>query len=328
MKAITDLSFPTVFKAEADDYISYKRSLGFKFSTDDQRKLLYMLNFIYNHNNNDVCHLTKEVVDSFLEQSNKNKPRTLHANQSFIRQYCLYLQLNGYDTYVFPDKLIQCPKDFIPYIFTKEEIYQIFDISDQIGPNKNKFINTPYIYPAVFRLLYACGTRVGETLSLKINDVNLDLGTITLRNGKNNVSRVLPLSTSLTNYLIAYDHKVDRSDNNPFFFPARNGESYSPTTIRNTFRKILKQAGIRPLSNGNFPRVHDLRHTYAVHALEHSINLGMDPYCSLPALSTYMGHKGIESTEYYLRLTKHYFINVLNYTKEQADIIFPEVTSK
>ena len=62
-----------------------------------------------------------------------------------------------------------------------------------------------------------------------------------------------------------------------------------------------------------------------VHALEFSISKGMDPYCSLPALSTYMGHKGIESTEYYLRLTKQYFVNVLNYTQEQADTIFPEV---
>ena len=59
--------------------------------------------------------------------------------------------------------------------------------------------------------------------------------------------------------------------------------------------------------------------------IEFSISKGMDPYCSLPALSTYMGHKGIESTEYYLRLTKQYFVNVLNYTQEQADTIFPEV---
>lgn len=325
MKTTTDFIFPDTFKAEAEEYISYKRSLGFSFSIDDQRKLSYMLNYIYIHNHNDVTHLTKEVVDSFLSQSNGSRPRTLHANQSFIRQYGLYLQLNGYDSYVYPDKLLQCPKDFVPYIFTKEEIHRIFMFADQIGPNKNKFINTPFIYPAVFRLLYACGTRVGETLSLKTNDVDLEEGIITLYNGKNKISRMIPMADSLTKYLRMYDHRVDRTDDNPFFFPARHGEHYSPTTIRNTFRKILQQAGIRQLSNGNYPRVHDLRHTYAVHALELSISKGMDPYCSLPALSTYMGHKGIESTEYYLRLTRQYFINVLNYTQEQANTIFPEV---
>lgn len=133
---------------------------------------------------------------------------------------------------------------------------------------------------------------------------------------------MIPMSDSLTKYLRMYNHRVDRTDGNPFFFPARHGEHYSPTTIRNTFRKILQQAGIRKLSSGSYPRIHDLRHTYAVHALELSISKGMDPYCSLPALSTYMGHKGIESTEYYLRLTKQYFVNVLNYTQEQADTIF------
>lgn len=325
MKTTTDFIFPDTFKAEAEEYISYKRSLGFSFSIDDQRKLSYMLNYIYIHNHNDVTHLTKEVVDLFLSQSNGSKPRTLHANQSFIRQYGLYLQLNGYDSYVYPDKLIQCPKDFVPYIFTKEEIHRIFMFADQIGPNKNKFINTPFIYPAVFRLLYACGTRVGETLSLKTNDVDLEEGIITLYNGKNKIPRMIPMSDSLTKYLRMYNHRVDRTDDNPFFFPARHGEHYSPTTIRNTFRKIFQQAGIRQLSNGNYPRIHDLRHTYAVHALELSISKGMDPYCSLPALSTYMGHKGIESTEYYLRLTRQYFINVLNYTQEQANTIFPEV---
>ena len=132
------------------------------------------------------------------------------------------------------------------------------------------------------------------------------------------------MSDSLTSYLTKYTAKVDRTENN-YFFPSLHGECYSPITIRNTFRKLLLQAGIPVLSTGKYPRIHDLRHTFAVHALEQSIERGLDPYCSLPALSTYMGHKGIESTEYYLRLTKHYFINTLNYTKAQADIIFPEV---
>ena len=96
-------------------------------------------------------------------------------------------------------------------------------------------------------------------------------------------------------------------------------EPYKKTDLNRYFSKFCKENNFKEL------RIHDLRHTYAVHALEFSISKGMDPYCSLPALSTYMGHKGIESTEYYLRLTKQYFVNVLNYTQEQADTIFPEV---
>lgn len=232
----------------------------------------------------------------------------------------------GYAPYIYPATLIQCPKDFTPYIFSKSEIYRIFECADRIGPNKNKFVNTPYIYPAILRLLYGCGTRIGETVRLKIEDVNLSDGIITLHNSKNNVSRMLPLSDSLTTYLRKYDSRVDRSGN-AYFFPALHGEYYSPVTIRNTFRKLMAQAEIPLLPTGKYPRIHDLRHTFAVHSLEQSIEHGLDPYCSLPALSTYMGHKGVESTEYYLRLTKHYFIKVLHYTQAQADIIFPEVLS-
>ena len=89
---------------------------------------------------------------------------------------------------------------------------------------------------------------------------------------------------------------------------------------------FLKEAGIDGRASNGQSRIHDLRHNFAIHSLENAINSGMDPYCSLPILSTYMGHKGIESTEIYLRLTKHYFINFLKYSKEDADMLFPEVS--
>lgn len=85
------------------------------------------------------------MVDGYLEQFNDSKPRTVHANQSYIRQYGLFLKQRGYAPCIYPATLIQCPKDFIPYIFSKAEIYRVFYHADQIGPNKNKFVNTPYI---------------------------------------------------------------------------------------------------------------------------------------------------------------------------------------
>ncbi len=100
MKTTTDFIFPDAFKTEAEKYISYKRSLGFNFSIGDQRNLSYMLNYIYIHNHSDVTHLPKEVDDSFLSQLSESRPRTPHANQSFIHQYGLNLQLNGYNSYV------------------------------------------------------------------------------------------------------------------------------------------------------------------------------------------------------------------------------------
>ena len=325
MKIKTDFRFPDEYRKEAEEYVSFKQSLGFKVGYDNQKMLSKLMGFLYRHNaEHDVTNLTRETSDSFLMQYSDARPRTVHANQSLIRQYGLFLKRKGLDPFVFPDMLIQCPKDFMPYIFSKEEIRAVFKCADSIGPNKNKFVNTPHIYPAVFRVLYACGSRIGETLVLKNEDVDLCEGIITFKNGKNGVSRMVPMSYSLTCYLRKYDSRVERLGND-YFFPALKGECYSAITIRNTFRKLMAQAGIQPMSNGRYPRVHDLRHTFAVHSLEHAIENGTDPYCSLPALSTYMGHKGVESTEYYLRLTRHYFMDVLHYTCAQADAIFPEV---
>ena len=280
MKIKTDYAFPEQYRIIAEEYISYKRSMGFSFGYDDQKKCDQLLRYLYDNSpSNNVTNLTKTLVDGYLAQFHVSKPRTIHANQSYIRQYGLFLKQMGYAPYIYPAVLIQCPKDFTPYIFSKSEIHRIFECADQIGPNKNNFMNTPHIYPAILRLLYACGTRIGETVRLKIEDVNLSDGIITLHNSKNSVSRMIPLSDSLTTYLRKYDSRIDRSDN-IYFFPALHGECYSPVTIRNTFRKLMAQAEIPILPTGRYPRIHDLRHTFAVHSLEQSIEHGLDPYCS------------------------------------------------
>lgn len=325
MKQYGDFPFPEHVRDIAEAYVRYKRSLDFKCSYHDQSSINSMLEFIYTHSTATLTWvLTPEVVYSYAVGSGRERPRTIHLKQSMIRQFGLFMKLQGVDAYVLPRELIKTPKDFIPYIFTKDEIESILYYADRIGPNKNKFINTPFVHPAVIRVLYGCGLRVGEALTLLCGDVDLDNGVITIRNGKNNVSRLVPISDSLCEYLFYYDGRVQRGGN-PYFFPALRGEHYSDITVRNTFRKLLKKAGIRPLPNGLFPRVHDLRHTFCVHALEQMVAKGMDPYCSLPALSTYVGHKGIESTEIYLRLTKQYFLDVLKYGEKDADFIFPEV---
>lgn len=325
MKQYDTFNFPETYRDIAMEYVAYKHSLGFKYPYSEQKKVNSMLDFIYTHSKSDpVLALQPELVNAYASKRDNESARSLHKKQSHIRQFALFLNLRGIPAYVYPKELVKTTEDFVPYIFTRDEINQILREADAIGPNKNKFVNTPYIYPAVIRILYGCGLRISEALTLKCEHVNLDNGVLVIMNGKNNVSRLVPVSESLCQYLSNYDSKVERAEN-PYFFPALRNERYSPTTIRNQFIKLEEKAGISRLSNGRYPRVHDLRHTFSVHALEQMIHKGMDPYCSLPILSTYLGHKGIESTEKYLRLTKQYFINILNYSHEDTEKIFPEV---
>jgi len=325
MKLYDAFDFPEMYRDIAMEYVAYKHSLGFKYSYFEQSKVNNMLYFIFTNSKSDsVLVLKPELVNAYASKRGNESPRNLHARQSHIRQFALFLNLQGFPAYIYPKELVKTSTNFVPYIFTTDEISQIIREADAIGPNKNKFVNTPYIYPAVIRILYGCGLRVSEALSLTCEHVDLDNGVLFIMNGKNNSSRVVPLSDSLRQYLSMYDLKVERNGN-PYFFPALHNEQYSPTTIRNQFRKLEKKVGISPLSNGRYPRVHDLRHTFSVHALEQMIHKGLDPYCSLPILSTYLGHKGLESTEKYLRLTKQYFIEILQFSHQDAENIFPGV---
>jgi len=325
MKLYDAFDFPEMYCGIAMEYVAYKHSLGFKYSYFEQSKVNNMLYYIFTNSKSDsILVLKPELVNAYVSKRGNESPRNLHARQSHIRQFALFLNLKGIPAYIYPKELVKTATSFVPYIFTIDEISQIIREADAIGPNKNKFVNTPYIYPAVIRILYGCGLRVSEALSLTCEHVDLVNRVLFIMNGKNNSSRIVPISDSLCQYLSMYDLKVKR-EGNPYFFPALHNEKYSPTTIRNQFIKLEKKVGISQLSNGRYPRVHDLRHTFSVHALEQMIHKGLDPYCSLPTLSTYLGHKGLESTEKYLRLTKQYFIEILQFSHQDAENIFPGV---
>lgn len=112
------------------------------------------------------------------------------------------------------------------------------------------------------------------------------------------------------------------------FFEVYPGEPYKRGSVYNRFRYFLDQAGINHFGRGNGPRLHDARHTYAVYALEHMVQEGLDIYCALPILSTYMGHRTIESTEKYVRLVPAFHESILRSIEGMYKGLFPEVTDE
>lgn len=317
------VEFESEYADIAEEYITYKKALGFSFGYYDQQHLRRLLKYIYGQNSDSNPLLFDENVVINYFKSDTNAPRTIHSKQSFIRQFALFLNnVKGIEAYVYHQKLINTKINYIPRIFSNDEIIKIFDTSDLLKYDSNSYQYNYLIFPALLRVLYCCGLRLGETLNLKMDNIDLDSGIIIIHNGKNKVSRLIPISDSLKEYLIIYNMKLIRK--NDYFFPTEKG-FMNPRTVRKLYHRTLKEAGIDGRASNGQSRIHDLRHNFAIHSLENAINTGMDPYCCLPILSTYMGHKGIESTEIYLRLTKHYFINFLKYSKNDADLLFPEV---
>jgi len=112
---------------------------------------------------------------------------------------------------------------------------------------------------------------------------------------------------------------------NGYFFEVSPGVPYTSGSCYNRFRSFLEEAGIRSKGRGRGPRLHDARHTYAVYALDHMVKQGMDIYCALPILSSYMGHRTIESTEKYVRLVPSFHNDIIDALKPIYNGLFPEV---
>ncbi len=315
--------FTGPFKDYCPQYASYKRELGFSFGISSFYLLRHMDDYFKRYNLSSPV-LTKRMVEDFVSHRDRESSKTQHMRMSLIRQFALFMNRTGFDFYVYPNELIPIAKTFTPYIFTHDEIKHIMNVVDQLSYTpQSKYYHL--IYPMLFRMLYGCGLRINEALSLKKSEVDLVNGILTIIKTKNSMSRLVPMSWSLTDYCRRYaeDMGFDMLSEG-YFFPSRDGGKYHRTPVYVKFKQFMKLAGI--FSEGSVgPRVHDIRHTYAVHALEKMINDGQDVYCTLPILSTYLGHRGIESTEKYLRLTEEAYSSIIDTIAPFYTDVFPEV---
>jgi integrase/recombinase XerD len=144
-----------------------------------------------------------------------------------------------------------------------------------------------------------------------VRDVDLDTGILTIMDGKFNKDRLVPLSNELLHRCRAYAKQVHMfSDAEAYFFPAPNGKAITIGNVYKNFRKFLWKAGISHGGWGKGPRVHDFRHTFAVHCLRRWVMEGRDLTAYLPVLKTYLGHHSFSDTSQYLRLTAELYPNI------------------
>lgn len=315
--------FTGPFKDYCFNYVNYKRELGFNFGESSLYLLRYMDDYFKQYNLSSPV-LTKRIVENFVSYRRGESEKTQHMRMSLIRQFALFMNRIGFVFYVYPNELRPIAKTFTPYIFTHDEIERIITVVDHLSYiPQSKYYHL--IYPMLFRMLYGCGLRINEALSLKKSEVDLVNGILTITKAKNGTSRLVPMSWSLTDYCKHYAENMgfDMASEG-YFYPSRNAGKYHRTPVYVKFKQFMKIAGIFP-EGAVGPRVHDIRHTYAVHALEKMINDGQDVYCTLPILSTYLGHRGIESTEKYLRLTEEAYGSVIDTIAPFYTGVFPEV---
>lgn len=278
----------------------------------------------------EIC-ITKSLIGQWRNTRVNDGQRTLYAKYSAWSQFCKYLCSLGHECYI--PRLLKSPdKDsFTPYIFSHKQMQDIFRECDSLRLYDKHMSTILFVVPAIVRLLYGTGMRVSEALSLKNRDIDLEGHCITLRKTKNGEQRLAPLSGTLQRVLEQYVINRDKMPlpkvNVPdgYFFVSPSGAFCRPGSIYCRFRKVLANCRIQHIGNHHGPRVHDLRHTFAVHSLMKMAKSGHDLYYALPLLSTYMGHKAIDATERYVRLTQEMYPELLNDERKLCAYVFPKI---
>ena len=236
-------------------FISYKRLQGYKYRSEEE-SLVRFIKFVESFGLTEN-RLSKELVLEYSAKRLHETPRN-HANRvSDLKQFVLYLNENGYPAHI--PSAGKYLSSFVPYIFTHDEISRIFQAVDRLKPNKR--YNSAIAYPVLFRVLYGCGLRISEALNLKVGDVDLKKGVLTIKKSKYEKDRLVPMSESVNSICRRFYRKVHKnSSEDDYFFKNRDGSRRNQSTVYDRFREILWESGIPYCGKGKGPRLHDLRY--------------------------------------------------------------------
>lgn len=301
-------------------FFEEKHRLGYKYKgIDDQ--LMNFDRFLLDKDCKNS--LSRELIMQWVQQKPHQKAETVRCNIRTMRVLADFLNRNGIRTYRVPKySEPRITHDFIPYIFTYDEIAMIIAFFDNIQYNKispKRYL----VYPMLIRVLCFCGVRVSEALNLKVKDVNFENGYFILRDTKNCQDRIIPLDDNLRERFSAYKDLMNFMTGDEYFFPAPDGFIYGIDTIEKTFREAMFAAGIPYRGRGKGPRLHDLRHTFAVHSLQKQTLNGKPSEAALPILMTYIGHRSVNATSRYIHLSAESYPALIKQTEAVFGDLIP-----
>lgn len=248
--------------------------------------------------------LSRNLVEGWVASTALLKPSSRAHRLYVMRALGHYLAQTHPQTYV-PGPIAGPPRTstFRPHIYTAAEIQSLLNEAARLTPVGSL---RPLTFVTLLSLLYCTGLRISEALALRLADVDLDAGVLLIRDSKFRKTRAAPLAPDATRALTAYAdarrrfrHRLDPDA--PFFVNEwRRGCSYA--VVIATFLGIARRTGIRGKPGTPGPRIHDLRHTFAVHRLLGWYRDGGDVQARLPLLTTYLGHVCLVSTQVYLHI--------------------------
>lgn len=297
------MTFHSVLAAPITAYVEAKRAVGCRFATDARAVRLFD-RFLVVHGITTVDAITADVIDTFLRSRPRADPKSYNQLVGHLRRLFERLVLHGI--------LAASPVQAVvrresprrrPFLFTAAQIRQLLDYARAL-PDRNRGPRRGPTYHVIFAMLYGLGLRISEVAHLKHGDVDLDRQILWIRNTKFGKSRLLPFGPRLSAVLRTHiEHASSVSSEHPLFtFDGR--QRINANSIRRTFHSyLLPQLQLTVPSSTRSPRVHDLRHSFAVNTLLRWYQTGGDPAVRLSHLSTFLGHSNPNATAVYLTIT-------------------------
>ena len=233
--------------------------------------------------------------------------RYWHRKYSALRGFYRYATARRWVAQTpLPATIPKPPPSIEPYIFTRAEMRRLLDATTTYRRPPLRI--EPHTFRALLLLLYGTGVRVGEARRLTLADVDLPAALLTVRDTKFYKTRLVPLGADVTR---AMQHYAERRQTDAApqheaaaFFVDRHGAPLRSSTLRHAFAQLRHRARVVRQDGARYqPRLHDIRHTFAVRRLTAWYRDGADVQTLLPHLSTYLGHVNVAATQVYLTMT-------------------------
>ncbi len=290
---------------QIDAFLSHKRALERKFWTEENALRLFD-RYIVEQGIVNLDGITPEFVDAFLSSRPRIRPRSYNHLLGVLHRLFAWQVAQGH----FPRNPVQTrprrtTSQQTPFLFDVPAAKRLLEAAGRLRyhprvPQRNR------AYPMIFRLLIGLGLRVGEVTRLLRGDVDLSRRLLVIRHTKFSKSRLVPMGPGLSERLAEYLEQCE-SDRGPLrpddpVFSFTGNRPVNPNTISQTFHRLMVSMDIDPPQGVRPPRVHDLRHSFAVATLLRWYRSGINPADRLIHLSTFLGHVNPTSTAVYLTI--------------------------
>ena len=277
-----------------DDYMVTRHAMGYKLQHADRRLLEFVGSVLAQGSSS----ITTKVAVQWASKPAEASPKWWAKRLGIVRQFALYAQAFDPRIEVPPHQLILCSsRRLTPYVYSKEDIDKLLDAARAQRDHLSASTDT-----TVLGLIAVTGMRVGEAIRLERRDLDHERGLLVVRETKFGKSRELPLHPSTVEALDHYARSRDRLlpiQYSSRFFLSRKGKPLIYANVHRRFYRLIDRAGLANCSPRR-PRIHDLRHTFAVRTLIGWYRAGVDVQSRLSLLSTYLGHFDPTMTYWYL----------------------------